>query len=63
MTDAAALEIARRAQRDYERGRADAAAARAAALREAAAAGLTYRQIAAATGLSHQRVAQIVAGE
>ena len=43
------------AEASYEKARA----ARNAAIREAVAGGMTYREIAAVTGLSVQRVAQI----
>jgi hypothetical protein len=39
---------------------ADVKTARDNTIRDAAARGMSYRQIAAATGLSHQRIAQIV---
>jgi hypothetical protein len=52
----------RAAQRRYEAAEAKsdkAREARNAAVRDAAAGGMTYRQIAAVTGLSVQRVAQV----
>lgn len=57
---AADLRKARARWRASNKRQADAAGALHAAIRQAAADGMTVRAIAAEVGLSHQRVAQIV---